>query len=284
MGNQLFCYAAARRLALVNQAELVLDDVTGFARDHVYKRRYALQGFSIPGRTATPAERLEPFERPRRALVKALARLRPFEQRRYSEPQGIDFDPRLLDARVADIVRLDGLWQSESYFKDVEPVIREDLRIKPPTDELNIGMADRVGSSNAVAVHVRWFDQPGEGSAHNLATDYYVRAIRHMEQTVADAHYFLFSDDPSAAMAALAFPEGRVTPVTHNRGDASAVADLWLMSLCRHFITANSTFSWWGAWLAPTLDKVVVTPGLENRNGQTAWGFEGLIPTGWLKL
>src|SRR6267154_4898422 len=70
LGNQLFCYAAARRLALVNDAELVIDDVTGFARDRQYRRRYALDRFRIAARKATPAERLEPFERYRRGLMK----------------------------------------------------------------------------------------------------------------------------------------------------------------------------------------------------------------------
>ena len=70
LGNQLFCYAAARRLALVNNAELVIDDVTGFVRDHQYCRQYMLDRFQIPVRKATPSERLEPFERYRRGVHK----------------------------------------------------------------------------------------------------------------------------------------------------------------------------------------------------------------------
>ena len=70
IGNQLFCYAAARRLALVNNAELVIDDITGFVRDRHYNRKYALDHFHIPCRKATPAERLEPFERYRRGVMK----------------------------------------------------------------------------------------------------------------------------------------------------------------------------------------------------------------------
>lgn len=73
LGNQLFCYAEARRLALVNNAELVIDDVTGFVRDRQYRRQYALARFHIPARKATPAERMEPFERYRRGLAKFVA-------------------------------------------------------------------------------------------------------------------------------------------------------------------------------------------------------------------
>ena len=69
LGNQLFCYAAARRLALANNVELVIDDVTGFARDRQYGRQYALDHLHIPVRKATPAERLELFQRYRRGLM-----------------------------------------------------------------------------------------------------------------------------------------------------------------------------------------------------------------------
>ena len=100
LGNQLFCYAAARRLALVNSAELVIDDVTGFVRDHNYRRRYALDHFHIPARKATPAERLEPFERYRRGLMKWSSRRKQFAERRYVEQEGEDFDHRLLALKV----------------------------------------------------------------------------------------------------------------------------------------------------------------------------------------
>lgn len=132
LGNQLFCYAAARRLALVNNAELAIDDITGFARDRQYRRQCALDHFCIPVRKATPAERLEPIERLRRGVLKWLSRKKPFAERRYLEQEGLDFDERLLALKIKDMLFLDGLWQSEGYFKDVEKALREDLRIIAP--------------------------------------------------------------------------------------------------------------------------------------------------------
>lgn len=283
LGNQLFCYAAARRLALVNGAELALDDVTGFVRERQYRRCYALDRFRIAARKATPAERLEPFERYRRGIAKWLSRRKPFAERRYLEQEGIDFDERLLAMKVTGTLYLDGLWQSEGYFKDVEQTIRDDLRIIPPTDAFNQRTAREIRGSHAVAVHVRWFDAPGRAGPYTLSADYYRRAIALMEGKVEAPRYFLFSDDPDAARARLALPEGRVTLVSHNRGDENGYADLWLMSLCRHFITANSTFSWWGAWLGGGTGKVVVTPALKIE-GRAAWGFKGLIPGNWLTV
>ncbi len=282
LGNQLFCYAAARRLALVNNAELVIDDVTGFVRDQQYSRHFALDHFNIPCRKATPKERMEPFERYRRGLMKLLSHRRPFAKRHYLEQEGIDFDERLLIREVKGALYLDGLWQSEGYFKDVEQTIREDLRIIPPTDELNLRMAEEIGNCTAVALHVRWFDPPGGIETHNISAGYYQRAIALMERKIESPLYYLFSDDPDAARRILILPEGRVTFVSHNQGDDNAYADLWLMTHCQHFITANSTFSWWGAWLGGGPRKIVVSPDA-HLDGIAAWGFKGLIPSGWLK-
>lgn len=134
IGNQLFCYAAARRLALVNHAELVIDDVTGFSRDRVYRRRYMLDHFNISARKATNYERMEPFERYRRGLAKYISKKLPFFEREYIEQERIEFDPRFLEYRTYNNIYIDGLWQSENYFKDVEDIIRDDLKIIPPTD------------------------------------------------------------------------------------------------------------------------------------------------------
>lgn len=283
IGNQLFCYAAARRLALTNNAELAIDDVTGFVRDRQYRRQYMLDRFQIPVRKATPTERLEPLERYRRGLMKWISRRKPFAERRYVEQEGLDFDERLLALNVNGLLYMDGLWQSEGYFKDIEQIIREDLRIISPMDALNQHIAEEICNSHAVALHVRWFDAPGSTVTYNVSADYYQRAIALMERKIESPRYFLFSDDPDAARAKLALPEGRVTFVSHNRGEVNGFADLWLMTQCRHFITANSTFSWWGAWLGSGENKVVLTPNLKIY-GKAAWGFRGLIPDDWVRV
>ena len=243
LSNQLFCYAAARRLALVNDAELVLDDVSGFRYDK-YKRRYQLDHFNIPCRKATPAERLEPFPRLRRYILKQMNKYRPFEKRTYIVQEGIDFDPRLLHIRFRGTIYLEGYWQSEKYFKDVEATIRRDLQIKPPSDAANLEMAERIQSCNAVAIHVRFFDKPCTSGSSNVSSDYYYRAVEAIKSMMPDAHFFIFSDQPQAARVLVSLPDDRVTVVEHNRGDENAYADLWLMTLCKHFIIANSTFSW----------------------------------------
>lgn len=285
LGNQLFCYAAARRLALVSGAELAIDDVSGFARDHVYRRRYGLTPFSIPCRMATPWERFQPLERPRRTIAKLLSRGRPFARRAYVEQHGDAFEPRLLDFRARGTVTLDGLWQDERYFADVADTIRSDLRIVPPTDDANLDIAAKIRNCNAVSVHVRWFASGGstKAAAHNVPPEFYARAVAEMDRVVPDAHYFLFSDEPEAARDLVGLPPDRFTLVSHNRGDEAAYADLWLMSQCRHFIIANSTFSWWGAWLGERPGaSVVLAPRVAPHPG--GWDFVSLVPERWRLL
>ena len=279
LGNQLFCYATARRLALANNVELVIDDVTGFVRDNRYHRKCMLNRFNIEARRATPGERLEPFERWRRIVLKRLSRRKPFGQRRYLEEEGIRFDERILVLKVGGSLYLDGYWQDVRYFRDVEQAIREDLRISPPTDERNQRVAASLRSDGAVALHVRWFDSPGSALAHNVSVEYYRRAIALMDSIVGSPRYFLFSDDLDAALSRLGLPRDRVTSVSHNRGDDNAYADLWLLTQCRHLITANSTFSWWGAYLAGP-EAVVVAP--TYRTG--CWPLPEGLPESWIGL
>lgn len=270
-------------MALANQAELVLDDVSGFERDYVYQRQYQLEHFSIPCRKATAAERLEPFSRLRRELKRKWNQRLPFEQRTYLMQEGIDFDSRLLQFKPQGTVYLVGYWQSEDYFKDMEATVRQDLQIMPPTDSANLAMAERINNCKAVALHVRFFDELHAAGIYNARGEYYTRAVDMMERMAPAAHYFIFSDQPEAARAIIPLPDARVTHVAHNQGDAKAYADLWLMTLCQHFIIANSTFSWWGAWLAAMTEKIVIAPGFEQRTGN-GWGFTGLLPDRWIKL
>ena len=284
LGNQLFSYSAARRLALKNDAELVLDDVSGFAYDSVYQRHYQLDHFNILCRKATAAERLEPFSRLRRVLKREWNQRRPFAQRSYLMQDDIDYDPRLIDFKPQGTVYLQGYWQSEGYFKDVETQIRNDLCIKPPEDELNLKISRLMRRCNAVAVHVRYFDQTEAHSVNNISNDYYARAIAVIEHIVPDAHFFIFSDQPNTARLRIPLPNERITVVSHNKGDENAYADLWLMTKCQHFVIANSTFSWWGAWLAANPEKVIIAPKLDKKTGMSFWGFNGLIPDSWMQL
>lgn len=286
IGNQLFCYAAGRRLALINNLDFVIDSTSGFRYELKYPRHYQLDHFSIPCAKVAPTGRFELYSRLKRAITRTYNYCLPFSERSYVQEEGLDFDRRLLQLRPRCTLYLDGYWQSECYFKDIENTIRADLQIKPPRDETNLSMASRIRDSRAVAVHVRFFDTTNSVGLNNISQDYYTRAVARMESLVPGAHYFIFSDRPDMARSRIPLSDDRVTCVTNNQGDVNAYADLWLMTLCTHFIIANSTFSWWGAWLAEAEGKLVIAPGLitKQSNQTNTWGFKGLIPTEWMKM
>lgn len=283
LGNQLFSYAAGRRLALANNTEMVIDDVSGFARDFTYQRSYQLHPFRIPCRIATKCERLEPFSRIRRGMKIKLNQFRTFEHRTYIKQEGVDFDPRLLRVQGKRRIYLDGYWQSEDYFKDFEATIRSELQISAPEDPKNRACAFQIQSGPSVAVHVRFFNPPGVSGNDNAPAKYYRQAIALMEKNYPGAHYFIFSDRPESARAMIPLKNNRVTCVFHNDGDAQAYADLWLMTLCDHYIIANSTFSWWGAWLGESYGTMVIAPSLQlkEEDGVTSWNFPGQLPQRW---
>jgi len=286
LGNQLFIYASARRLALVNNAELILDDVSGFKFDSKYNRNYQLDHFSIPCRKAFPNERLEPFSRIRRSILRRWNRYLPFHRRDYIFQGSNYFDSRLLHIHPVKRLYLEGYWQSELYFKDVESQIRTDLRITPPNEIENLLFGKRMQLGTSVSVHVRFFDESCRdlsASGKNSAVRYYASAVSIMESSVNDAHYYIFSERPEEARALIPLPDHRITVVGHNKGDINAYADLWLMTNCKHFIIANSTFSWWGAWLASHEHKLVLAPKLDN-SYRGSWDCPLLLPESWIQI
>ena len=285
LGNQLFCYAAARQLAIKFNAELVIDNVSGFSRDFQYKRRYQLSNFCIECRMATDKERLEPFSRFRRRIHKYLSENYSRYSGLYLAENNFETDDRILDFEPIDGCYIDGLWQNEKYFKDITDILRNDLIFLEPKDPLNIDMQVAMQESNSVGLHVRWFEVPGASAVNNISLDYYNRAIDVIEKKVKNPKYFIFSDNPDAAIKKLGLENQNTVLVDHNIGDLAAYSDMWLMTNCKHMIIANSTFSWWGAWLIQGVDKVVVYPNLAQENianNKVPWNLTGLQPKGWI--
>ena len=136
LGNQLFGYAAARRLAIVTGSELVIDPKSGFKFDKVFRRSYNLQPFNITVRFATVSERLQPFSRLRRKIKIHSEIRKDFARRSYIiQLNDMDFDHRLLDRDVEGQIWIQGIWPSEDYFLDIRDIIANDLTIDPPEDK-----------------------------------------------------------------------------------------------------------------------------------------------------
>ncbi len=149
-----------------------------------------------------------------------------------------------------------GYWQSEKHFKHIEKEVRDEFTLKCIPNPQAIELSLRMRNSNSVFIHVRRGDYtgPSRNLEMTLPVDYYNRAIDHMRYRLEHPNFFVFSDDIAWVERNIALP--RVCTSVHFKPHE----DLWLMSQCKHAIIANSSFSWWGAWLNPSTDRQVIYP------------------------
>lgn len=280
LGNQLFQYAAGLGLSQLSHTKLLLDcsflENSRQSTETTY-RIYELDKFMLSESNAN--DRLLAKFTPHSLWQKAIHL---FSNGKIVEEKGFSFNPSFFSLR-GDIY-LRGYWQSEKYFKPVETLLRERLKFRNELREPNKEWADRINSMNSVSVHIRrgdYVSDPKINSYHGvLSIDYYLRGIAEMRRQVTDAHFFVFSDDVAWAKDHLQL-EPHCEFITGNSG-TQAWEDLKLMSLCKHHIIANSSFSWWGAWLNPSQDKVVISPSEWFANKSI--DISDLIPTGWIRL
>jgi hypothetical protein len=277
VGNQLFQYATARALALRLRVPLMVDD-------RLFRGRtwpvYALDAFAIE---VVPLD--EEMLPRRRGVLQALrVRLagRAGQFTVFSE-SGFGFDQTVLT--LPDWTYLKGNFQSARYFVDQETTLRRDLAFAAPMDAGNRAVADEIAATMAVSLHIRRGDyvtNPRTNRVHGTVDlDFYARAAELVaSRCVSTPTFFVFSDDPAwvAENLKLRFP---MRPVVHNPPE-KGTEDIRLMALCRHHIIANSSFSWWGAWLKPARDKIVVAPRAWFRDPTK--DESALIPQEWIRL
>jgi len=265
LGNQMFQYAAARRLAAMHNTSLRLD-VSWFESEYArtHGRNYELHLLRVSGMALSQREAVElrrasrasGTERSRRSSASSRPLLPCFE--RVTERHH-HFDPDIL--RLPNNSWLFGFWNSEKYFAESADVIRAEFALRDAPSVDNANWIRQMSEGNSVAVHVRRGDylrSPASDRQGCLDVAYYHRAAGCIAELVPDPVFYVFSDDPNWARANLALP-GAAHFVDNNQGEAST-EDLRLMTSCRHNIIANSTYSWWGAWLSPTPDQIVIGP------------------------
>jgi Glycosyl transferase family 11 len=280
LGNQMFQYAAGRALAERCGAELVLDTSwiqQADSRDAWV--RYELDCFDLVERKC-PVWEVARVPNPSR-LVYALQRLRP-SRRRFVHVLAEDsatnaFLPQVLTA--PDQTYLQGYLQFEGYFADQEAAIRSAFRF-PPMSAESEQIAEDVGREPSVSIHVRRGDYTKFEQLGFLDADYYERALDRVTSHAGEVRPFVFSDDPDWCRENLPFaPRARIVdrPLTIER----AWEDMCLMSMCDHHVIANSTYSWWGAWLNPSPSKLVVAPTTWVRSEKRAGDP---IPARWPRV
>lgn len=290
LGNQLFEYAMARRLALRRNAELRLDlspltdkkDSTHTPRHYGLGLFPALHGQPLAAAAATQLERTT---QPAYRLYNKVRRLLGLTPAFLYIGEGGFFSPNqevLAGGPPAQLLYLEGYWQNEQYFADIAPLLRQELAFPAFTEARNQQVAQRMQHSPrpTVSLHVRRGDYAQFTAFGMCSVEYYERALAYMQQHLSEPVFFVFSDDIAWARAHLPLP-ATTEFIDWNQG-ADSYRDMQLMSLCQHHIIANSSFSWWGAWLNSNPAKLVVCP--------TVWmaapivHTEQVVPASWVKL
>jgi len=199
-------------------------------------------------------------------------------QNAYKEKSEFVFDAAVFSQQN---VFFTGTWQSELYFKKIAAQIQKQFVFKAPTDDGNKKLVKEINNCNAISIHIRRGDYLQSHWKQSLGVikdmEYYKAAAAVMESRVSNPRYFIFSDDMEWVKANL--PLAGCIYVDHNK-DSSSFADMYLMSLCKHNIIANSTFSWWAAWLNQNPGKIVIMPEKWMNNN----ACEGLYFNEWIKL
>lgn len=283
LGNQMFQYATARSLSLKKNTTLQLD-ISSFENYPLHQGFELDRVFDISTKISSESDVKKILGwNHTRMFRRFIFRFKLF----FLKSQGLIFEPHFNFwpdlFNVPNNSYLVGYWQTEKYFNEYSEIIHSDFTFRRPLDSVNIDIATNMNLSNSVSLHIRrgdYVNNPKTKSTHGLCSlDYYSTAVNYISNHINSPHFFIFSDDITWAKEniKLDFP---CQFIGHNHGINSYI-DMQLMSKCKHNVIANSSFSWWGAWLNQNKNKIVIAP--------KQWFADNtklidIIPPNWIKL
>ncbi len=251
LGNQMFQYAFAQALKK-NKNEKILFDLSWFKSTQ--ERSLSLPNFQLTLPTSTLWQKI-------------------FCKKIKEKPNNI-YNPELLS--LSGNLYYYGYFQAPQYFQNIREQILQDFRLKEKIPATNVQILQKIKDTNSVSLHVRRGDYLKLQDIYGICNlDYYNRAVKYMSDSLEAPHFFLFSDDIPWVQENLKL-DVPFDIVTGNK----AYIDLELMKNCKHNIIANSTFSWWGAWLNENSNKIVISPDKWFANGRKT----DILPDSWIKI
>ncbi len=289
LGNQMFQYAAALGIAKKQGTDIELDTTflnDRFPRKQFTYRTYDLDIFEIKPKFTLLSEVSAQMPIPGLWLGLDLVGVHLSNllgiKKLLKEKKEYIFQTDVFEKRSSST--LWGFWQSEKYFEDAKDEVRTVFRFRPSEEPAIVEAKKDIANSNAVALHVRRGDYLLAANAHlGAATDvsYYNNAIAYMAEHVSSPKFFVFSDDIAWCRENIksSYPMVFMDETT---AGPKASGHLELMSLCKHNIIANSSFSWCGAWLNANPEKIVVAP--KKWAASTNSGSNDVIPTEWVTI
>jgi len=257
LGNQMFQYAIAKSMAMKNNDTFKLD-LSFYPKQTL--RKYELNLFNIEENIAKENECIslrgkeDVWFKIKRKLGTQINRPKSYFQEQYIA----QFDEKIFNQK--NDIYLDGFWQNENYFKDIRYEIIKNFTLRDEISNEARKLLKQIKNTHSISLHIRrgdYIENSHTNSVHGVCDlDYYKKAISYIEEKVEDPYYFIFSDDIGWCKENFDFLKYKVF-VDNTK---SALDDMGLMKHCRHNIIANSTFSWWGAWLNEHREKIVISP------------------------
>jgi len=266
LGNQMFQYAVGLSTAMKLETELILD-ATSFKSDE--KRNYDLGQFNISKE---------------KKVIHKMSYLRILSDKLIWKVFNEDYIKSNYDKNylsIKDQTILDGYWQCDKYFSDIEDEIRSTFVVKPKKKIAFDRLVDKIDNPNSVSLHIRrgdYVEKSGQPSSHVLlGLDYYRRAVDIIKQKIPKIKLWVFSDEPDWVRAN--FKSETPFEVLSDLALFTSAEEMSLMSRCAHNIIANSTYSWWAAWLNNNKEKIVIAPklwflndgGIDDKRLPTSW-------------
>lgn len=273
LGNQMSQYAFGRYLSIKNNTDLKID----ISNYEWYKTQpYLLNNFNIQSDIATKQE-INSLRGNR--ILKKIG----LSKKSYILEKGMGFDKKYMDTQNNSY--LEGYWGSELYFKDISDIICKDFTLKNPLDQHNSIIEHIIKlNQNSVSIHFRRGDYVSDMETNLIhgtcSQNYYNDTLKYIvEHVTFNPHFFIFSDDIKWVKNNFVCEHPHTFIETN--GIYEGYKDMYLMSLCQHHIIANSSFSWWGAWLGHNLNKTVISP---KKWYNTNYNTNTLLPKGWITI
>lgn len=286
LGNQMFQYAFAYGVSKkINQPfELDISDFDTYwhpYKPNTYWNLYQLDAFKMEARLTSHKTKPK-----KRNLVNRTVKIlkiikRKFLTKNYYQEPHYHFDKNVFT--VKNNTYFMGYWQSEDYFKEYREELLKEFALKAPLQEKSQQYKKDILSNNAVSLHIRRGDYlTGVGSNFYNIYDlgYYQKAVKHITQHIPEVCFYIFSDDLAWVKDNLAFIKNKI--FIESDKNIPDYEEMYLMSLCKHNIIANSSFSWWGAWLNQNNEKIVIAP--QKWCNDSLHDTINLIPNDWIKL
>lgn len=282
LGNQMFQYAAAKALAKRLDTHLFFDLYNLTKKTKMTARSYELDIFNIDVSCKSTIK------------GKILIKGRPFIQKHRVAFQHLGF---LTDTyallyepvfrSIKGNITMSGYFQSERYFENIRAEIQNDFEFKVQLDDKNKDIANQIINTQSVAIHIRRGDYITDKNANqNFAVcdaEYYRNAISYIKEKIPQPSFYIFSEDMEWAKNNIDFGDYPSSYINWNKGKDS-YRDMQLMSLCRHNVIANSSFSWWAAWLNKNVDKIVVAPSIWFKDEDKNKLLDDFYPSRWTKI